>query len=71
MKEKYYLLESVILFKLDMTDDLFYRYDTASGTWLPDNGAIMSRFYDAAYDVTEIRESDLPKVIEAIKKRST
>lgn len=67
MSEKYYVLNSNILFKINMENNRFYIYDVNSAEWILDF-SIMDKYYDAAYDVIEITESDARNLIESIKE---
>ena len=66
MLEKYYVLNSNILFKINMENNRFYIYDVNSAEWILDS-SIMDKYYDAAYDVIEITESDAKDLIESFK----
>lgn len=66
MLEKYYVLNSNILFKINMKNNRFYIYDVNSAEWIL-NSSIIDKYYDAAYDIVEITESDAINLIESFK----
>lgn len=66
MLEKYYLLNSNILFKIDKVNNRFYMFDINKNEWIL-NYALMDKYYDAASDIIEISENDAFNFIESLK----
>ena len=66
MAEKYFILNSNLLFKRNMKTNQFYIFDTDNNEWVL-NYTIKDRYYDVGYDIVEINENDVQDFINASK----
>lgn len=66
MLEKYYILNSNILFKINKENNRFYIFDVNKNEWVL-NSVLMDKYYDAASDIVEISESNARDFIDTLK----